>query len=153
MCETDLKLGVLPEVLQNLVLEFAFNLPKQAIVDSLRIILGIIDMALPFFFFRDKIWSWHYRRWLPSPLVSFMPIEYYNHEYGELFDDDALYCLLLSLDFRRKNVRMFGSRQRWLDRIVMSWRSVEPFAAFYRMLMRSRTPIMKRTCPLRCLVL
>ena len=62
MCETDLKLGVLPEVLQNLVLEFAFNLPKQAIVDSLRIILGIIDMDLPFFFFRDKIWSWHYRR-------------------------------------------------------------------------------------------
>ena len=67
---------------------------------------------------------------------------------GELFDDDALYVFLLSLDFRRKNVKMFGARQVWLNRIVTSWRCVEPLAAYYRMLLRSRRPIMKKRGPL-----
>ena len=143
MCNSELKLDGLPDDLQNLVLDFAFNLPRDAILDSLHIILSIIDMDLPFFFFREKIWSWQYTMFLPNPVYSFMPIQYYNNLYSELFDDDALYCLLLGLDFRRSNVRMFGSRQRWLDRIVTSWRCVEPFAAYYKMLIRSKKPIMK----------
>ena len=143
MCNTELKLNILPDVLQDIVIDFAFNLPKRDVLDSLEVILGIIDMDLPFFFFREKIWSWEYAKFLPNPIFSFMPIGYYNGLYSELFDDDALYCLLLALDFRRKNVRLFGSRQRWLSRILTSWRSIEPFAAYYKMLLRSRTPIMK----------
>ena len=148
MCKSDLKLSVLPDVLEQLVLDFAFNLPKQAICDSLDIILSSVEIDLPFFFFRPKIWSWEFAKFLPNPVFVFMPIEYYNGLYSELFDDDALYCLLLALDFRRKNVKMFGSRQRWLDRIVNSWRCVEPFAAYYKMLMRSQGPIMKQRGPL-----
>jgi len=147
MCKSDLKLSVLPDVLEQLVLDFAFNLPKQAICDSLDIILSIVEMDLPFFFFRPKIWSWEFAKFLPNPVFVFMPIEYYNGLYSELFDDDALYCLLLALDFRRKNVKMFGTRQRWLNRILWSWRTIEPFAAYYKMLLRSRTPIMKQRSP------
>ena len=143
MCKDEVKLSILPDVLQDLVIQFAFDMPKEQVLDSLEIILDIISMQLPFFFFRPKIWSWHYNNFLPNPIFSFMPIEYYNGLYSELFDDDALYCLLLGLDFRRKNVRMFGTRQQWLNRIVSSWRSIEPFAAYYKMLLRSRTPIMK----------
>ena len=143
MCEPDITLSVLPTVLQQLVLDFAYNLPKTAVLSSLNTLLDIIDMDLPFFFFRPKIWSWEFAKFLPNPVFEFMPIEYYNGLYSELFDDDALYCLLLGLDFRRKNVKMFGSRQQWINRIVSSWRSIEPFAAYYKMLMRSRTPIMK----------
>jgi len=148
MCKNDLKLTILPDVLQDLVLQFAFNLPKQQVLDSLDVILDILDMQLPFFFFREKIWSWECNNFLPNPVFSFMPIEYYNGRFGELFDDDAMFCLLLGLDFRRKNVRLFGSRQKWLDRIVTSWRCVEPLAAYYRMLLRTRTPIMKKRGPL-----
>lgn len=144
MRDSDVKLSVLPTVLQQMVLEFAFNMPKAQVLDSLTIILSISDMHLPFFFFRPKIWSWEFARFLPNPVFEFMPIEYYNGLYSELFDDDALYCLLLGLDFRRRNVKMFGSRQHWLNRIVGSWRAIEPFAAYYKMLMRSRTPIMKQ---------
>ena len=147
MSVSDVNLRVLPDVLQELVLDFAFNLPKQAISDSLDIILSIVDMDLPFFFFRPKIWSWEFAQFLPNPVFVFMPIEYYNGLYSELFDDDALYCLLLALDFRRKNVKMFGTRQRWLNRILSSWRTIEPFAAYYKMLLRSRTPIMKQRSP------
>ena len=148
MCNTDVKLSILPDVLQDIVLKYAFNMPKAAILRSLHTILGILEMQLPFFFFRQKIWSWHYNRFLPNPVFAFMPIEYYNSRYCELFDDDALYCLLLGLDFRRKNVRMFGSRGAWLNRIVTSWRCVEPLAAYYRMLLRTRSPIMKKRGPL-----
>ena len=143
---SGVNLGVLPDVLQELVILFAFNLPKDEVLESLDVILSIVDMNLPFFFFRDAIWSWHYARFLPNPVYSFMPINYYNGSYAELFDDDALCCLLLGLDFRRRNVRMFGSRQRWLDRIIRCWRCVEPFAAFFKMLLRSKTPIMKQRC-------
>ena len=144
MCKNDVKLSVLPAVLQDLVLEFAFNMPRDKILTSLAVVLDIVDMNLPFFFFRDKIWSWHYNIFLPNPVFNFMPIEYYNGRFCELFDDDAMFCLLLGLDFRRRNVRMFGSRQKWLNRIVTSWRCVEPLAAYYRMLLRTRAPIMKK---------
>jgi hypothetical protein len=148
MCKSDPKLDELPDVLQDLVLMFAFNVPKSQVVESLDVILSIIDMDLPFFFFRTKIWSWHYNRYLSNPVFRFMPIEYYNGRYSEIFDDDAMFCLLIGLDFRRKNVRMFGSRQKWLDRIVTTWRCVEPLAAYYRMLLRTRAPIMKKRGPL-----
>ena len=144
MSVSDVNFSVLPSVLQDLVLDFAFNLPKTDVLESLDVILSIIDMDLPFFFFRESIWSWHYNKFLPNPVFSFMPIHYYNGIYSELFDDDALCCLLLGLDFRRRNVRMFGSRQRWLDRIIRCWRCVEPFAAYFKMLLRSKTPIMKQ---------
>ena len=148
MCKPEVKLSNLPDVLQDLVIEFAFDMPKEQVLDSLEIILDIISMQLPFFFFRPKIWSWHYNNFLPNPIFSFMPIEYYNGRFDDLFDDDAMFCLLLGLDFRRKNVRLFGSRQKWLDRIITSWRCVEPLAAYYRMLLKTRTPIMKKRGPL-----
>lgn len=144
MCKNDTKLCILPLDLQNLVHEFAFNLPRDVVLESLQVMLDIIDMQLPFFFLREKIWSWHYNVFLPNPVFQFMPIEYYNGRYEEIFDDDALFCLLIGLDFRRRNVKMFGSRQKWLDRIVTCWRCVEPFAAYFRMLLRTRSPIMKQ---------
>jgi hypothetical protein len=148
MCNNEVKLVELPDVLQDLVLLYAFNLPKHDVLESLGVILDIVDMKLPFFFFRQKIWSWQYNNFLPNPVFSFMPIEYYNGRYCELFNDDAMFSFLLGLDFRRKNVRLFGSREKWLDRIVTSWRCVEPLAAYYRMLLRSQTPIMKKRGPL-----
>ena len=147
MCVFELKLSGLPAVLEQLVIDYAFNLPKTQVLDSLNIIMSIREMHLPFFFFRESIWSWHYARFLPNPVYSFMPIHYYNGVYCGVVDDDALCCLLLGLDFRRRNVKMFGSRQRWLDRIITCWRCVEPFAAFFKMLLRSKTPIMKQRSP------
>ena len=147
MCDSEVNLNVLPTVLQQLVIEFAYNMPLPVVLDSLDTVLDIIDMDLPFFFFRPKIWSWHFNSFLPNPVFKFMPIQYYNNLYSELFDEDAMCCLLLGLDFRRRNVRLFGSRQIWLDRILHHWRSVEPFAAFFKMLLRSKTRIMKLRSP------
>ena len=101
-------------------------------------------MNLPFFFFKPEIWCWHERRFIKNPMKSFVPIETVGGRVSDLFDDDAMYCFLLALDFRRKKVRMFGTRERWLHRLTSNWCTVEPFAAFYRMLLREDEPFMKK---------
>ena len=141
-------ISVLPTDLQDLVMLFCFNLPLSAVRNGVDMILDIKDMSLPFFFFREKIWSWEYSRFLPSPTKEWMPIEYFGGFYRDLFDDDSLYYLLLCLDFRRRSVRMFGGRQQWLDRFSHSWRSFEPFAAFYKMLLRTNQTVLKLHSPL-----
>ena len=148
MCKHELDLSVLPDVLQDLVLMYTYNYTKSQVCASLDVILDILDMQLPFFFLKDRIWSWHYEKFLPNPLVSFFPIEYYTGRYNDLFDEDSMFCLLLGLDFRRRNVKLFGSRKRWMSRICSSWRAVEPLAAYYKMLLRTKRPIMKKRGPL-----
>ena len=69
MREHELSLSVLPDVLQDLVLMYTYNLPKKQIMKSLRVILDIAEMQLPFFFLKERIWSWHYEKFLPNPLV------------------------------------------------------------------------------------
>ena len=129
--------------LQDLVLQFAYNMRRTDVLDSLEQILDIKDLQLPFFFFRDRIWSWHYASFLPNPVEQFLPIDYFGGSYSDIFDTDAFWSLLIGLDFRRKKVKCFGSRLRWLDRMLCSWEMVVPFSSFFKMLLRSKTPIMK----------
>ena len=144
MCKNNPKIGDLPLVLQDLVLQFAYNMPREQVLDSLEVILDIKAMQLPFFFFKELIWSWHYASFLPNPIHCFTPIAYFGGTYLDLFDNDAFFCFLIGLDFRRKNVRCFGSRIHWLDRLCTTWKSVRPFSYFFKMLLRSETQIMKK---------
>ena len=139
--------SALPGVLQDLVCLFCFNLPLKAVRNGIDNILEIKDMDLPFFFFRDKIWSWEHKCFLPSPMKVWMPIGYFGGTYRDLFDEDRMFYLLLSLDFRRRTVRLFGNREAWLNRFSCSWRSLEPFAAYYKMLLRTKEPILKQNSP------
>ena len=123
MCKNDLYLSVLPDDLQDLVFKFAYGLPKEQVLCSLYALLDIIDMQLPFFFFRKKIWSWDLKKFLHNPVWVFEPMEYYDGNFNSLFDDDAMYCLLLGLDFRRKNVRLFGSRDKCKSHLHTSSRT------------------------------
>ena len=144
MCKNNPKLRDLPVVLQDLVLQFAYNMPRDKVLDSLEVILDIKAMQLPFFFFKELIWSWHYTCFLPNPIHCFTPIDYFGGTYLDLFNNDAFFCFLIGLDFRRKNVRCFGSRINWLDRLCATWKNVRPFSYFFKMLLRSETQIMKK---------
>lgn len=136
-------LSFLPPELVDLVCMFAYNLPHAAVVKSANEMCCILDMNMPFFFFRKRIWCWQYAKYLTNPLSRFLPIEYFGGRYTSLFDEDVMYYFLLSLDFRRRKVKVFGSRTRWLDRFLSSWRTFEPFGAYYKMLMRSKTQVLK----------
>ena len=144
MHEKHVQLCDLPTDLQEIVYMFAFNLPKAAVLSSLHTILEISKWKLPFWFVNRWIWSWHYRTYLLNPLISFMPIEYFDGVYHDIFDLDVIYSFLLSLDFRRKNVRAFGSRKLWETRILVSWRTMESLSYYYRMLLRSETKVLRK---------
>jgi len=140
MCD----LTLLPPVLVNIVMGYAYNVSLDSVKDSLGLYMVLKSMRLPFFFYRDTVWNWHDRIFHENPLKVFLPIEYFGGRVRDLFDDDAMYCFLLGLDFRKRKVRMFGSRERWLHRLNTNWCTVEPFAAYYRMLMRSEYNVMKK---------
>jgi len=144
MCKNDPKVCELPRVLEDLVYMFAFNLPKEAVRASLDTVLRVKRWKLPFWFLNPRIWSWHYHAYLDNPMNTFMPIEYYGAKYKCLFNVDAIYCFLLGLDFRMKNVRVFGSRQLWEARILDSWRSIDALSCFYKMLLRSKTRVLRK---------
>ena len=135
---------VLPQDFRNVVLEFAYNMHYDHVLESVNTILDIKAMDVPFFFFRDKVWSWTFKKYCRNPIYTYLPVELIGGSYSDLFDEDSMFCLLLGLDFRRRNVRLLGSRRDWLNRIYASWRAVEPLAAFYKMLLRCNTPIMKK---------
>ena len=134
----------LPCVLQDLVMRYAYNMPVDAVRKEVRRILEVKHMGLPFFLFRTKVWSWEFSCFLPSPLRVFTPIARYGGYYGDLVDEDVVYYLLLCLDFRRRNVRMFGTREEWYRRLEFSWEAIGPFAAYYKMLLRSGTRVLKK---------
>jgi|AP95_1055475.scaffolds.fasta_scaffold203397_1 hypothetical protein len=144
MCNENPKVSELPDVLQDLVYMFAWNLPKDQVSDSLGVYLEIESWKLPFWFFNKRMWSWHYSRYFDNPLKSFMPIEYFGGKYREVFNVDAVYCFLIGLDFRMKNVRLFGSRALWEMRILETWRVMDSVADFYKMLMRSQTRVLRK---------
>ena len=135
----------LPPELLNIVVLFAYGVPLEAVKHSLTLYSEIKNMSLPFFFYRDIVWDWDSRKFLKNPMVSFEPIEAFGGIVGHLFDEDAMYCFLLGLDFRRRIVRMFGTRERWLHRLSTNWCAVEPFAAYYRMVMRSSDNLLKKS--------
>ena len=144
MCKNDPKVCELPHVLEDLVYKFAWNMPKEDVQRSLCTYIEIKEWKLPFWFFHNRIWSWHYNRYLDNPLDKFEPIEYYGGRFRELFNDDAVYCFLIGLDFRMKNVRMFGPRRLWEARLLNSWRVMDALSTFYKMLMRSKTRVLRQ---------
>ena len=79
----------------------------------------------------------------------FLPIEYFTGNYIDIFEDDTLYSLLLGLDFRRREVRKFGSRKLWMRRLCTCWKAVESFSSYYKMLLRTKTPILKKGSTIR----
>ena len=144
MCKNDPKIRDLPTVLEDLVYMFAFNMPKEPVQESLNTILEVKQWGLPFWFLNDRIWSWHYRCYLDTPIKSFIPMQYYGGDFRDLFNLDVIYCFLLGLDFRMKNVRKFGSRQLWEARILDSWRCLDALSSFYKMLLRTKTRVLRK---------
>ena len=65
-------------------------------------------------------------------------------KFRDIFNDDSVYCFLIALDFRMKNVRAFGSRRLWELRLLDSWRAMDSLAAFYKMIMRSKTRVLRK---------
>ena len=144
MCKNTLKLSDLPHELSNLIVQFAFGMPESAVRRDLDTILMIKSWDLPFWFLERRVWSWRDRTFLPSPLTRYMPIVFFGGQFRELFNIDTIWSFLLALDFRRKNVRAFGSRAVWQARLSQSWEIMDTLSCFYKMLLHSKTHVLRK---------
>lgn len=137
-------LSVLVPDLQELVMFFAWNVPMKAVRKSLSLILELKKRNVPWFFLRTNVWSWHYHRKMISPTIVFAPLEYFGGHAGDLVNFDVLYYFLYTLDFRQREVRMFGTRTSWIRNLGTNWRTIFAFSEFYKLLFHCKGQILKK---------
>ena len=123
----------LGEDLANIVCDFAFKCRYSEVFYSLKWYLEILCFSFPQHLLNRRIYSPRYRRVLPNPLIVFEPIQNFG-SYRDLFDWSTVYMLLWQLDFRRKVVRVYGSRGNWHTRFALDWKNVLEFVLYYRTL-------------------
>ena len=123
----------LGEDLADIVCDFAFKCRYRAFFYSLRQYLIIRCFRVPDHCLKRRLYSPVYRTLCLNPLKVFEPIENFG-SYRELFDWDTIYMLLWQLDFRRRIVKVYGSRGSWHIRFALNWTSVLDFVIYYRTL-------------------
>lgn len=141
-----MNLTILPTDIVSIVCEFAYHVPLSVVKPSLKRILEIKKMRLPEWMLQRVLFSYHYNTVLPSPLRCFEPMMIFG-DYHRLFNLPSILNLLYMLDFRRKSVSVWGSRQMWLKRLgrmsQFDYRYIQVFALFFRYLFRLPTKVMK----------
>ena len=105
----------LPKVLKNVVSEFAFDCGWAETNRNLQMCEKIAAYHISPVFLRPKMWSWKFRTFLPSPLDVFLPIRQYTGRWSDMIDWHAVNELLYRLDYRRKLVKMGGTRHEWFE--------------------------------------
>ena len=135
----------LPKVLKNVVTEFAFDCGWAETNRNLQMCEKIALCHISPVFLRPKMWSWKFREFLPSPLVVFRPIRQLTGRWSDMIDWHAVNELLYRLDYRRKLVKLGGTRNEWFDMFKKNWLNVRVFDAFYRIMLQAPFACFKPT--------
>ena len=103
---------VLPSVLQNLVVEFAFGISLQHLKEDLKLIETVKTWNLPPEFVAHRL------GWIDieTPLHVYFPLKALPSLFN-LFHMHRVRSVLDRLDFRRKTVHYLGSRENWQQRL------------------------------------
>ena len=135
----------LPKVLKNIVSEFAFGCSWVETEESLQMCEKIAALSISPVFLRREMWSWTYGAFKPNPLLVFEPIRRFTGRWCDMIDWHAVNELLYRLDYRRKLVRVGGTRHQWFERFKENWLNVCLFDSFYRLMMNSSIQCFKPT--------
>lgn len=135
----------LPKVLKNMVCEFAYDVNWEKTQSSLRMCETIKNYALSPVFLRPEMWSWHYCQFVASPLHVFEPIHRYTGRWSDIVDWHAVNELLYRLDYRRRIVKVGGTRLQWFQKFKRNWLNVRQFDTFYRIMLHSQIRCFKPT--------
>lgn len=122
--------AALPNVLQDLVVQFAFKINKKEMERDLNTIFEIKQWRLHPCFLRHRVFlsdSWSFEN---NPLETYFPLEMLSSMYA-LFDMCIVYDILERLDFRKKDVRCMGSRIQWMESLEMHWEFLGLFSFFF----------------------
>ena len=135
----------LPKVLKNLVCEFAFDANWKITNRNLEMCGKIVRLDISPVFLRQQMWSWSHGTFLPNPLVVFRPIKQFTGRWSDMIDWHSVNELLHRLDFRRKFVRVAGTRLDWFQKFRSNWLNIRLFDSFFRVMLHSATPCFKPT--------
>ena len=122
--------AALPNVLQDLVVQFAFKINKKEMESDLNTIFEIKQWRLHPCFLRHRVFlsdSWSFEN---NPLETYFPLEMMSSMYA-LFDMCIVYDILERLDFRKKDVRCMGTRIQWMESLEMHWEFIGLFSFFF----------------------
>ena len=133
----------LPKVLKNMVCQFTFESSWQQTESSLQMCEKIAECGISPVFLRLRMWSWTYGRFMPNPLYVFEPIRRFTGRWSDMIDWHAVNELLYRLDYRRKLVRLGGTRRQWFEKFKENWMNVRLFDSFYRVMLNSRVQCFK----------
>lgn len=138
--------ALLGEDIADIVCDFAFKCRYRAFYYSFRQYMIIHCFDVPEHCLKRRLYSPVYRTLCKNPLKVFEPIENFG-TYRDLFDWDTIFMLLWQLDFRRRIVKVFGSRGRWHARFALDWTTVLDFVVYYKTLVNtpSRLRVFKPT--------
>ena len=140
--------GTIPTDLQNLICLFAWKTNIDTVSSRLDAILVLKTYHLPANFYRALVWSWIETRFVTCPLVEFSPLGDFN----SFFNTPLIKSILYTLDFRKRPVKMLGSRWDWLRSFDEHWSNFVQFGIFYSILQKTRRNIYPPTYDqeLRC---
>ena len=135
----------LPTDLKNLVCGFAYAQNWSKTKSSLQTCEKIASYNISPVFLRLQMWSWAYCAFLPNPLNVFEPICQYTGRWSDMVDWHAVNELMHRLDFRRRIVRMGGTRRQWFRKFKENWLNIVQFDTFYRVMLHSGVKCFKPT--------
>ena len=122
-----MNISFLPRDISNLICLFCWDAPFELCVERSEIVYEALSFRIPDFLIRQVRYDWRTFQIITGGLLKFDPY----CKPSEFFREDVIFLILSLLDFRRKNVRLYGSRLQWLKRIVLDWRSVVDFSQFF----------------------
>ena len=133
----------LPLDLKNIVSDFAYSVSWLHMVRDLKMCEIVQEMDISGVYLRHDMWSTRYGSHRPNPLRCFEPICNYTGLWKDIIDWHAVKELLYRLDFRRKFVKVGGTRAEWFGKFQRNWLSIGTFDSFYRFLLCTRVPCFK----------
>ena len=133
----------LPLDLKNIVSDFAYAVPWSETKKDLETCKKVQDADISPVFVRHEMWSAHFERYIPNPCRVFEPIRNFTGQWRDLIDWHAVNELLFRLDFRRKFVKVGGTRAEWFVKFRHNWLTISTFDGFYRFLLCTRVPCFK----------
>ena len=119
----------LPDVLQDLVVQFAFKIDKKELKGDLDLIFEIKRWKLHPCFLRHRVFVSDPWIFVNNPLETYFPLQKLKSMF-EIFDMCVIHELLDRFDFRKKEVRCMGSRANWIGRLD-HWEFLKWFSSFF----------------------
>ena len=130
----NMSFATIPTDLQNLICDFAWKTNVGTVCRRLDAVLTLKTYRLPANFYHALVWSWIEMKFVNNPLVEFSPLG----DFSSFFNQPLIRQILYTLDFRKRHVKMLGTRWNWLTSFDEHWSNIVQFGIFYSILKKTR---------------